>query len=263
LAGLLWRCGPDMGRCDQTANNICVNAAGLAYHAAMIDRLNSLLEASGLFVRGGFYPDDGDGVPTLANGEAAGTVLLIGNAGAAMWQVFQSEGNLTARHPQDTWLRPKIENVAEAVGAQPVFPNDGPPFVPVQDWAMKAEPVYRSPIGILIHPEFGLWHVYRGALLFEDRIELPARENVPSSCDSCAKKPCLSVCPADAFLPGRFDAPACAAHVESAAGANCRERGCLARRACPVGKDYLYVREQQAFHTAAMLAAVKRGYGAG
>lgn len=252
-----------MGRCDQTANNICVNAAGLAYHAAMIDRLNSLFEASGLFVRGGFYPDDGDGVPTLANGEAAGTVLLIGNAGAAMWQVFQSEGNLTARHPQDTWLRPKIENVAEAVGAQPVFPNDGPPFVPVQDWAMKAEPVYRSPIGILIHPEFGLWHVYRGALLFEDRIELPARENVPSPCDSCAKKPCLSVCPADAFLPGRFDAPACAAHVESAAGANCRERGCLARRACPVGKDYLYVREQQAFHTAAMLAAVKRGYGAG
>ncbi len=252
-----------MGRRGLTANNICVNAGGLAYHACMIDRLNALLEDSGLFVRGGFHPVPEDDVPTCKNGIPAATVLLIGNAGTPLWQSFLAQGDQTIRHPLDTWLRPEIEHVAAAVGAQPVYPNDGPPFVPVQDWAMKAEPVYRSPIGILIHPEFGLWHVYRAALLFEHRIDLPPRENGPSPCDSCAKKPCLSVCPADAFLPDRFDAPACAGHVESAAGENCRERGCLARRACPVGKDYLYVREQQAFHTAAMLTAVKRGYGAG
>ena len=113
----------------------------------------------------------------------------------------------------------------------------------------------------MLHPEFGLWHVYRAALLFRDRIELPPRIEAPSPCDTCGKKPCLAVCPADAFRPDRFDARACSSHVESAAGTNCRDRGCLARRACPVGRDYLYGNDQQAFHTAAMLAAVKLGYG--
>jgi hypothetical protein len=228
----------------------------------MIDRLNDLLADSGLFVRAGFHPKPEDGVPAMPDGESAATVVLIGNAGAAMWDAFVRSADRNVRHPLDTWLRPRIEAAASATGAHAVFPNGGPPFVPVLDWAVRAEPVYRSPIGIMIHPEFGLWHVYRAAFLFADRLDLPPREARPSPCDACVNKPCLSVCPADAFRPDRFDAPACAAHVESAEGTNCRTRGCLARRACPVGRDYLYGREQQEFHTAAMLAAVRRGYGA-
>ena len=256
-----------MGCVFLTANNICVSARDLAYHVRMIDRLNDLFAETGLFVRAGFHPVPEDDVPAMPDGTAAGTVVLIGNAGTDMWDAFGSTRDHAApdqdvRHPLDSWLRPRIEAVALAAGGHPVFPNGGPPFVPIQNWAARAEPVYRSPIGIMIHPDFGLWHVYRAALLFADRIELPPRDARPSPCDTCTRKPCLSVCPADAFLPDRFDAPACAAHVESAAGANCRERGCLARRACPVGRDFLYGREQQKFHTAAMLAAVKRGYGA-
>lgn len=238
----------------------------------MIDRLNTLFAGTGLFVRAGFHPAPADGVPALPDGSAAQTVVLIGNAGTDMWEAFaptlnqtenHTERDRAVRHPLDSWLRPRIGDAASAAGAHPVFPNDGPPFVPIQDWAARAEPVHRSPIGIMIHPEFGLWHVYRAALLFADRLDLPPRADRQSPCDTCARKPCLSVCPADAFLPDRFDAPACALHVESAEGANCRERGCLARRACPVGREYVYGRDQQEFHTAAMLAAVKRGYGAG
>lgn len=227
----------------------------------MIDKLNALLTGAGLFVRAGFQSVPADGVPPLADGSPASTVILIGNAGGDMWQAFDAQADRTLRHPLDNWLRPEIERVAADVGAMPVFPNDGPPFVPVQDWAVRAEPVYRSPIGIMIHPQFGLWHVYRAALLFSQEIDLPPRADVPSPCDSCEAKPCLSVCPADAFLPDRFDAQACVSHVDSAAGTVCRERGCLARRACPVGRDYLYGQDQQAFHTAALTAAVKRGYG--
>lgn len=232
------------------------------YHRRMLEELNKQLARSGMFVRGGFVPGDGDMVPALPDGRAAATVVLVGNAGTAMWEAFERDGDRNQRHPLDSWLRPRIEKAASAVGAHPVFPNDGPPFVPVQDWAMRAEPVYRSPLGILIHPEFGLWHVYRAVLLFADVLDLPSRSSAPSPCDTCEKKPCLTVCPADAFLPDRFVAAACATHVDSDAGSACRERGCLARRACPVGRDNLYGAEQQAFHTAAMLAAVKRGYGA-
>lgn len=234
----------------------------MAYHGRMLARLEELLSPLGLFVRGGFRPGDADDVPPLADGRRTRTVVLVGNAGAAMWRAFLAGAERRARSPLDSWLRPRIGDAAAAVGAQPLFPNDGPPFVAIQDWAMRAEPVHRSPVGIMIHPDYGLWHVYRAALLFAEAVELPPADDRPSPCDSCAKKPCLTVCPADAFRPDRFDAAACVAHVESAAGGNCRERGCLARRACPVGRDYVYPPDQQAFHTAAMLRAVRRGYGA-
>ena len=130
-------------------------------------------------------------------------------------------------------------------------------------WARRAEPVHTSPINLLIHPDYGLWHVYRGALLFTETLALPPVEDRPSPCESCAKKPCLRACPADAFQPDRFDAVACVTHVESPAGGNCAERGCLARRACPVGRDWAYPREAGAYHMGAVTRTVRRWIDAG
>lgn len=227
----------------------------------MLDRLASLLAPCGLIVRGGFHPVPEDGVPPLADGSAPGTCILVGNAGDAMWRAFRERADLSVSHPLDRWLRGAIGETAAALGAVALFPNDGPPFAPVDRWAMRAEPVSRSPIGILIHPDFGLWHVYRAVLLFRERLPLPGPELRASPCETCAKKPCLSVCPADAFAQERFDALSCVGHVKSGEGTNCRERGCLARRACPIGAAYRYPQDQQAFHTAAMVRAVERGFG--
>lgn len=230
----------------------------------MLDQLNDVLAPHGMFVRGGFHPGREDDVPALPDGGRPGTLLLVGNAGAAMWEAFAADADFSGRDPLDRWLRPRIEAAASAAGADAVLlPNEGPPYPPVHEWAVRAEPVHRSPVGILIHPEFGLWHVYRAALLFRRRLALPPRPQRPSPCDACDRKPCLAVCPAEAFLPDRFDVRACVSHVESAAGANCRERGCLARRACPVGRDYAYPVRQQAFHAAAMLRAARRVVGDG
>lgn len=250
-----------MGFLGLRTNNDCVIAGAGRKESVMIEELNSLLRPAGLFYRGGFHPEVEDGIPTQTNGNPPGTVLLIGNAGTDMWPAFHGEADKSIRNPLDTWLRAKIDTVAESVGATAIMPNDGPPFVPVQDWAMRAEPVYRSPIGILIHPEYGLWHVYRAAFLFEEKLTLPPLPQRPNPCDDCEKKPCLTVCPADAFLPNSFKAEACADHVEGTGGTNCRSRGCLARRACPVGREYLYEPAQQAFHTVAMVRAVRLGFG--
>jgi hypothetical protein len=45
--------------------------------------------------------------------------------------------------------------------------------------------------------------------------------------------------------------------VKSAAGSDCRERGCRARRACPVGSEFSYVEEQARFHINAFLRAAQ------
>lgn len=215
--------------------------------------------AAGLLARGGFHPAAGDGAPADAV-----TLVLVGNAGPAMWRAFARatppSERAAARHPLDDWTRRVVGAIAGELGATPVFPFDGPPYPPFQRWALKAGGVFPSPIGPLIHPEFGLWHAYRGALAFAEKLALPAPPPAASPCDSCAAKPCLTTCPVSAFTvgtapPARYDVPTCVAHVISAAGTDCLGDGCLARRACPVGRAYAYGPEQARFHMRKFLAA--------
>ena len=227
--------------------------------ASTVSDIDRNLAGTGLFVRGAFYPAPEDEVRALAGGSAAGTVVLVGNAGKAMWRAFrEAVPDLGGKDPLDTWVDAQLESVAAAVGAEIVFATRRP-WPPIQRWAMKAGGVHRSPINMLIHPEYGLWHVYRGALLFVERLDLdPLPSASASPCDSCAKKPCLTACPVDAFQPDRFDMFACVGHVESAEGKACAIGGCLARRACPVGRAHQYGTEEGGFHMAAVVRTVRR-----
>lgn len=231
--------------------------------AATLDAIGDALRAHGLALRGAFHPDPADAVPPLAEGAAAGTIVLAGQAGPETWAAFARERRAEP-DPLDAWSARALRSVAERFGAALVLPQDGPPFAPFQRWAQQAEAVHPSPLGILIHPEHGLWHAYRGALVFAARLALPARDPRPAPCASCDTRPCLSACPVAAFAAGpepgavaRYDAARCAAHVASPAGAACRDGGCLARRACPIGRARAYPPAQQAFHMAAFLERMR------
>ena len=203
--------------------------------------------------RGGFHPGPGDGVP----GDP-GTAILVGNAGPALWRAFR-RARRDEPHPLNAWTRRVLGAAAREFGADVVFPFDGPPYHPFQRWAEKAEPVHVSPIGPLIHADFGLWHAYRGALLFAERLALPPRGAPPSPCQGCAEKPCLTTCPVGALEAGRYDVPACVAHISTPAGRACLEGGCLARHACPVGRGHAYAPDQARFHMESFLAAQRPG----
>nr|WP_292830652.1 hypothetical protein [Mesorhizobium sp.] len=177
-------------------------------------------------------------------------MLLIGNAGAAYWPRFMDwrEGQpANLENPLDTWCREVIGKVAEAFGARAVSPSDRP-FLPFQQWAMRAEGLKSSPLGILMHPEYGLWHAYRGALLFDREIAAAPPAAVTHLCDACAEKPCLKACPVEAYTQAGFAHEACLAHVRGPSGAACRDGGCLDRNACPFGAAYRYQAPVQAFH---------------
>ena len=155
-------------------------------------------------------------------------------------------------------LRTVLTRVADQVGARAVYPFDRP-YLPFQRWSMRAEPCHPSPIGMLIHPEFGLWHALRGALLFTREISIPEVARFPSPCDSCQDRPCLTACPATAFSPTTgYDVPRCVGHLGRPAGQDCIDIGCRARRACPVGGSYRYAAEHARFHMEAFLANAGR-----
>lgn len=204
----------------------------------------------GFIERGGFHPAEADNVPPLPHGVPAASLVMIGNAGPAMWENFSAAPEMTdgGADALDRWTRRVLGRAAAELGAALHFPSDGPPYLPFQRWAMRADPVHPSPLGLLIHPEYGLWHAYRAVLVFADRLALPARAQAASPCDSCAAKPCLTTCPVAAFSPAGYDVPACARHLDTPAGADCMAEGCRARRACPIGQSYRYAPAQAEFH---------------
>lgn len=218
------------------------------------------IAAVGLTVRGAFHVEDSDGVPGFGGDADGQTLILIGNTGSSFWTTFveSMEYRDGLPDPLDRWSERVITELARDLDARAVFPFGGPPYYPFQRWAQRAERVHPSPVGTLIHPEYGLWHAYRGALVATGRLEgLPEISDTPSPCLSCAEQPCLHTCPVGAFSPDGFDVAACAGHLS---GPNdCLERGCLARNACPAGKPFQYVREQHRFHLAAFLRARRGG----
>lgn len=219
------------------------------------------LEEAGLLARGAFHPQPDDHVPPLPDGRPARTVVLAGNAGDSLWMTFQVAAAETGGTlGLDEWSRRVLTGVASSLGAQACFPFDGPPYFPFQRWAQRAEAVFPSPIGPLIHTEYGLWHAYRGALSFAERLALPPPAMVKPPCVACASRACLSTCPVGALAEGRYDVARCVAHVVSEAGRDCLEQGCRARRACPIGADYHYPAPQARFH---MEAFVKRARDVG
>ncbi len=229
--------------------------------APSLAAIEAALESAGLVLRGAFHPGPDDHVPPLGDGRSCATLALAGNAGPGMWAAFARapEFGDRAADPLDRWTRRVLGEVARALGAAALFPFGGPPYLPFQRWAMRAEGLAPSPIGPLIHPEYGLWHAYRGALAFAETIALPPRPALASPCESCAEKPCLSTCPVGAFSAQGYDVAACAAHLETARGADCMERGCRARRACPVGRAHVYGPDQARFHMEAFRANRRAG----
>ena len=221
-----------------------------------LDELARDLDRVGLALRGAFHPAPQDGVPASADDAPTLTLALIGWTGGDQWPVFTAspEADDGLPDPLNRWSKRLIEGVAAKTGASAFYPFDGPPWLDFQSWALRAEPVHRSPLGLLIHPEWGLWHSYRGALGFRERLELGPRPVAPHPCEQCPDRPCLSACPVAAFAPDRpYDYAACRAHLDGA-GEDCRRLACLARRACPIAPDKRYSEAQARFHMRALLA---------
>ena len=131
-----------------------------------LDDVRAAAEAAGLSFRGAFHPVADD----LPDGASVATLVMLGFVGSENWLTFTASPEYRdgKPHPLDRWSYRVINTLAKDLSARSYFPFTAP-LMPFIKWAQKAEPVHPSAMGMMIHPEFGLWHAWRGALGFAER----------------------------------------------------------------------------------------------
>ncbi|WP_298258317.1 ferredoxin [uncultured Litoreibacter sp.] len=213
--------------------------------------IRTLCASHNLAVLGAFHPTPDDLAPAGSQ-----TLVLLGPLEPGFWDAFTSspEWMDDLGDPMDRWSARVISRLAEALGAEPLFPFGGAPFHPFFRWALASGQAWQSPVSLLVHAQAGLMVSYRGALAFQDALDLPSIHDpilAPAQlrpCDDCADKPCLTACPSGALDGKGYDVPKCHGFLDTEAGKAHLSRGCNVRRACPISQSYGRVEEQSAYH---------------
>jgi len=218
---------------------------------AVLRQLTADLQGTGLAVRGWCVDQTIENAP---QGNGAHTIVLIGNLGGNFWSAFR-DCAFEDNHALDRWTKHVIDPIAERNDCVALYPSDKP-YQPFQRWAKKAEGLEASPLGLLMHPEFGLWQAYRAAMVFSNVEEWPQTAPAHHACATCEDKPCLTTCPVDAISIEGYDVATCGGYVKVNPDCHCATKGCLARQACPIATDHQYSNDQQRFHMEAFLKSI-------
>ena len=227
--------------------------------AVSLSDIQSTAARLGLVTRGGFPIAPEDGVPGYGEDQLSGTLLLFGNAGSSIWSEFSRSPEYAdgIPDPLNRWSQRVGINMAEAFGGQALFPFGGPPYQPFLGWAKKAESLRNSRLGMLIHPQYGLWHAYRFAIAFPGEIKgLPSPPDATDVCARCAEQPCLSACPVSAFDGDNYDVERCYGYLANHPDSKCLTHTCEARFACPEGGAFNYEQDHARFHMSAFYRSI-------
>ena len=216
---------------------------------AWLDRVTDALEGIGVNLRG-----IADGAPWQELLPGCRSAVVFGNGGAALWEsmveaIRTDPGRLTTtEHPLDDHVQRALEAADRRPGRSRRWIRCAATEAVMVDFrslALAAGLGHASRMGLLLHPDYGLWTGLRAACLTTE--ELPITGPLPGDgpCDGCPA-PCADACPGSAFVDGSWDPGRCAAfHVEST---TCRG-SCASRRACPVGAAHAYGDEQETYHS--------------
>ena len=223
--------------------------------------INDILDYAsqyGLVACGGFAVSDQDNVPDIG-ADAAQSLILFGNAGSSLWDCFSASDEYLDGTPEplDRWSERIGHEIATHFGGLALFPFGGPPYQPFLQWAKKSEDLHSSRLGMLIHPQYGLWHAWRFAVAFpttpDGMVKVEADHDI---CARCPDQPCLSTCPVDAFTGQRYEVERCYRYLDGHPGNSCLEQGCAARLACPEGVRFRYRPEHAKFHMQAFYSSI-------
>lgn len=166
-------------------------------------------------------------------------LILVGNAGRALWSAVKAAGIASDDPIDDFSVRAVARWFAERLPGHRytlLYPGGKP--VGLQALGRLAGWHHATPFMVGILPRWGSWFGYRVALLADTGLPTTAPLQVESPCLTCAAKPCVSACPAQAMAEGSFALAQCIAYRRQP-DSRCAH-ACVARDACPVGREHRY-----------------------
>jgi len=185
-------------------------------------------------------------------------VILIGAAGLEMWERLKAFG-FKSDNPVDHFSlvtgEKCLQEFFEINKWLTIFPSNIP--LPLQQFGELAGWSHRSPLGLSIHPEYGTWFAYRAVFLIEDDVPVTRSEKTNPPCDTCIDTPCVNACPVGAVSVSESLKLESCMNYRLKETSPCATR-CLARMACPVGREYRYTDEQLAYHGNVSLNSLTR-----
>jgi epoxyqueuosine reductase len=191
------------------------------------------------------------GLMTMGALHDAGRTLILLGTDSGFWDVFTTSPEATdgQADPINRYSERVLANLATQIGADDVaYPFGGPPYTPFIAWAKATGEAFDSPTGMLVHIKAGMMISYRGAVVFDGLLGLPATTHA-NPCDTCAARPCEAACPVGALSKDHFyDVPACKSYLATDAGQSCMTQGCAVRLACPVSQQFARPTAQSAYH---------------
>ena len=185
------------------------------------------------------------------------SLIFVANGGSILWEQFSKwriQQKPDLQHPLDTYTKTTLEALKtllleKNIGVETIFPfYQEKVWFNFQNLAEGLNITRASPLGLHLHPTYGPWLSFRGLLLLDQPWEKGIVANTVENFDPCptCNKPCISTCPAQALTVKGADITKCYTYRLSPASP-CVDR-CLAREACPVGKEHQFPREAIAFH---------------
>jgi len=177
----------------------------------------------------------------------ARSIVVVASGGPALWQAFmaacRADPNplLATAHPLDAFVRRAIQ---AADGDHPWFyaAHDATLPLDFRTLAVLAGLGAPSRLGLVLDRRYGPWLGLRAAAFVP--FELSPSPPAPDLCQDC-DAPCVTACPGDAFVDGRWSVGRCAAWHQ--ASSDC-EASCAAREACPVGAEHTYPPLERLYH---------------
>ena len=219
----------------------------------MKERLESIcaeLAAHGLGVQG-----VADGSPYQNLLEGCSSVLVFASGGTRLWESFVADTKARpevftrSAHPLDDFVGRLIH------AADPEPPHgrrwircaaEPEAFIDFRALGFAAGLGWRSHMGMLLHPRYGLWISLRAALLLREELPVNGALSGNGPCPDCSK-PCISACPGQAVHAQGWQPGLCASfHLHSP---TCSTR-CHSRVSCPEGAGHAYGTLQHHYHTA-------------
>ena len=121
------------------------------------------------------------------------TLCLLASGGKKLWENLPHPLTIED-HPIESFSKKVMMKFASDFlkdDIEILYPADSS-ILPLQKIGRAMNLCRQSPIGIDIHPDYGLWFAFRGIFLTNLEISTPTPKTFESPCDSCSDRPCMN-----------------------------------------------------------------------